>query len=208
MDPKLTRRIIAGITANVFETNLEALAGRSRAPRHCKARYAIWFLVKEIMPVTSLSALGDMVGGKDHSTVLHGLVRAKEFLATDPNFQTRIEKARKAIAQWRPEACVRPEPIVSLVPVAPNPETLPAVIPVTPVTARRANEHSGFEYEHWRKQSCLNSEALLLARMMEVHPERVRVHHRHASLEGRQRQDDRGTGPLRRVRLERLEQQG
>lgn len=182
MEPKITRRTIANLTAKAFDTNLDALCGQSRSPRHCKARYAIWLLTRELFPSVSLSILGSIVGGKDHSTVLHGLARATHFLETDRDFVKRVERARKLIAEWRPGAASEPEPIVSLVPVAKKPEPVPtAYIGAAKPSAFSPEFRMGFEYETWFRQSCKNSEDRFLALAMQEHPNLVRVPQKEAA---------------------------
>lgn len=181
MDPKITRRTIAHLTANAFDTNLDALCGQSRSPRHCKARYAIWLLTRELFPSVSLSILGSIVGGKDHSTVLHGLARATHFLGTDPDFAKRIGRARKAIAEWRPGESLKPEPIRSLVPVAKRVETPPAVNSEAAEPKFKTADMGLVEYDNWFRQSCLGSEARFLDIAKREFPHLVRVPQKEAA---------------------------
>ena len=175
MEPKITRRTIANLTAKAFDTNLDALCGQSRSPRHCKARYAIWLLTRELFPSVSLSILGSIVGGKDHSTVLHGLARATHFLETDRDFGKRVERARKLIAEWRPGAAPEPEPIVSLVPVARRTETPPPVN-FEPAEPKFKTADMGLvEYDNWFRHDCKKSEHRFLALAKREFPHLVRV---------------------------------
>jgi hypothetical protein len=176
MEPKITRRTIANLTAKAFDTNLDALCGQSRSPRHCKARYAIWLLTRELFPSVSLSILGSIVGGKDHSTVLHGLARATHFLETDRDFGKQVERARKLIAEWRPGAAPAAEPIRSLVPVTPRRETPPAVVSEAPKLISQFGD-----YETWLRQTCEGSEARFLDIASREFPHLVRVPQREAA---------------------------
>jgi chromosomal replication initiation ATPase DnaA len=83
----------------VYDLSLKAcaLAGishsrmfsRSRTDALCKVRYAVWHLVRQQGWSTPRIAMA--AGRKDHGTVLNGLARAKDLLATDPAFRAFVE---------------------------------------------------------------------------------------------------------------------
>jgi hypothetical protein len=125
------------------------------------------------MPSVSLLSLGDLAGGKDHTTVLHGLARATHFLAVDADFRGRVEAARKAIAEWRPA----PPVMVSFAPPAAPlpirverpPERKSEPSTPTPQPSREC------PYQVWLRETCAGSEARFLDIAMREHPNLVRV---------------------------------
>lgn len=184
MDPKITRRAVAELTAKAFDTNLKILCSTSRSREHTKARFAVWYLVKEFRPEASLKELGRLLD-KDHTTVIHGLVRAKEFAELNREFADRLHQARRMIAQWRPGEAPEAERAVSLVPPTPKPETPPAVKcgPARPLRSlsRAPESCGGFEYDAWIRQSCANSEARFLDIARREFPHLVRVPQKEAA---------------------------
>lgn len=181
MDPKITRRAVAELTAKAFDTNLKELCSCSRNREHTKARFAVWYLIKEFRPETSLKELGNMLD-KDHTTVINGLVRAKEFLDLNRDFADRLHRARRMIAQWRSGESLVGERVSSLVPVAKKPEPPPAVKCVAAKPSAFSPENrGGFEYDAWVRTSLKTSEDMFLAIAMQEHHHLVRVPQKEAA---------------------------
>lgn len=170
--PRIPRRTIAALTAEAFGTTLPVLCGQSRNRNVCQYRFAVWHLVRELRPNTSLAELGNLLE-KDHTTAIHGLRRAKELVSTDAEFAAGIERARKAIARWRPDAPSEPKLVFR--------RTLPALVAETPPVANVAASRPGpklsrdapqTEYENWFRQSCQCSEARFFDAVRAAHPEK------------------------------------
>jgi chromosomal replication initiator protein len=47
----------------------------------------------------SLSRIGDLFGGRDHSTVIHSIRKVEEEMARDPTFRGLVESARLELQQ-------------------------------------------------------------------------------------------------------------
>lgn len=169
MDPKITRRAVAELTAKAFDANLKELCSCSRNREHTKARFAVWYLIKEFRPETSLKELGNMLD-KDHTTVINGLVRAKEFLDLNRDFADRLHRARRMIAQWRPNVPPEARNVSTLRHLAAKSETPPA----SEIEAPEPSFHGGDgEYDIWFRNSCKRSEERFLRIAGAMHPERV-----------------------------------
>jgi chromosomal replication initiator protein len=56
-------------------------------------RQVAMFLIRELLDL-SLVEIGNLFGGRDHSTVIHALNRVEEEVAVDDNFRTRVELLR------------------------------------------------------------------------------------------------------------------
>ncbi len=61
------------------------------ATRARMAAYSIARLRHKI----SLVKIGKLIGGRDHSTIIHGIKRCNDLLATDPDFAAAYRKARR-----------------------------------------------------------------------------------------------------------------
>ena len=51
------------------------------------------YLIKETLGM-SLARIGDVFGGRDHSTVIHSIRKVKEGMDRDPSFRSQVEAAR------------------------------------------------------------------------------------------------------------------
>lgn len=77
----LSSRIISAVAAE-FSLTPEQLCGQDRTAHHCTARFVAIGLLME-MTQLSLPAIGRRLGGRDHTTVLHGSRRAHELFASE-----------------------------------------------------------------------------------------------------------------------------
>lgn len=72
------------------------LGGRSRTKIVTHARQMAMYLARELTSA-SLPQIGEALGGRNHSTVVHGLARVAELVATDPVAAQQIETLREMI---------------------------------------------------------------------------------------------------------------
>lgn len=83
-------------TAQVFKINVSDLQGASRKSRVNQARQAAMYIARE-MTELPLSQIGEILGGRNHSTVLHGIVKVEEDIIADEVYAARIKKVRSTI---------------------------------------------------------------------------------------------------------------
>lgn len=121
-DPStIDRAVIVSACAYAAREPRSAVTGNRRADGLVAARFAAYYLMREMRPDLSLSQIGQSIGGRDHSTVLHGYKRALNWLATNPKFAALVEDAKQTALCWHagaplpapqePEASTPPEPI-------------------------------------------------------------------------------------------------
>lgn len=72
------------------------IAGQRRLKEIARARQVALFLGRRLTG-HSLAALGGMVGGRDHSTVLHAIRSADERIAADPEFAREIAELTQEV---------------------------------------------------------------------------------------------------------------
>lgn len=85
--PKRRARRMCADAFGVEERRLVA-AGRRREiviPRH-----ATYFVLRQRFPEMSLPQLGRFMGGRDHSTILHGVRAIEERMARDPELRLKV----------------------------------------------------------------------------------------------------------------------
>lgn len=100
MKPVL-RKEIANAVASSFEVTPDELTGASHLPHIVRARFAVWHLVREFLPETSLQQLGRMMN-RDHSTAHRGLCKAASMISIGGVYQDfidRIEVARSSLIE-------------------------------------------------------------------------------------------------------------
>lgn len=78
-------------TAEIFGVNKSMLTGRGRARRLAIPRFAFYYAVRETTGL-SLPTIGLAMGGRDHTSVMHGLNRASEFIREDADFAVKVER--------------------------------------------------------------------------------------------------------------------
>ncbi len=54
------------------------------------------YLIKETLGL-SLVQIGEVFGGRDHSTVIHSIKKVEEDMASDPDFRAQVDQARREL---------------------------------------------------------------------------------------------------------------
>jgi chromosomal replication initiator protein len=78
-------------TAADFGITVAELTSARRSARIAEARQVATFLCRELTELP-LAAIGQRVGGRDHSTVLYALRRVEHRRKTDHAFRARVER--------------------------------------------------------------------------------------------------------------------
>ena len=60
----------------LFDVPIKTIVGRSRIPRHCEARFAVYYAM--VARRWSRHEVGAAMNGRDHTTVSWGIERAAE----------------------------------------------------------------------------------------------------------------------------------
>ena len=76
-----------------FGVTHDDIISASRAAPLVKARHAAMFLVRE-QTALSLPQIGYVFGARDHTTILHGIVRTTERLREDAELAERLDRIR------------------------------------------------------------------------------------------------------------------
>lgn len=136
------REIIRAV-AWAFEVNAKAMAGPSRAAALVHARQAVMWMARG-EGCWSLTHIGQALGNRDHTTVIHGAKAAAKRMAADEGYRLLVQDAIGALERgdimtleetarhvvtvpplWtKPEPEPEPEPVVD--PPRHSPETQPA----------------------------------------------------------------------------------
>jgi len=83
--------------AEYFNLPVEALCGKSRARDIADARHIAMYLLREDGHLRTTD-IGRILGGRDHSTVIHGLRKVESALAIDTQFPRQIAETRALLS--------------------------------------------------------------------------------------------------------------
>jgi chromosomal replication initiator protein len=80
---------ILSATAAAFAVNVSDLEGPSRRQPLARARQVAMYICRELTDL-SLPKIGQLFGGRDHTTVLHGVNTVKRLMQSDPDLFQRV----------------------------------------------------------------------------------------------------------------------
>ena len=80
---------ILELVANEWQTTVEVLLGRDRTQKVVEPRQAAMYILRRATD-TSLPRIGEILGGRDHTTVLYGIEKCASDIETRPDLRRRI----------------------------------------------------------------------------------------------------------------------
>ncbi|MEX2528155.1 MAG: chromosomal replication initiator protein DnaA [Gemmatimonadota bacterium] len=89
----LSPRAIREVVAREWEVRSEALSSKRRTRDLAVPRQVAMYLIKELLGLP-LVEIGDLFGGRDHSTVIHSIRKVEETMGADPHYANRITAVR------------------------------------------------------------------------------------------------------------------
>ena len=92
----LTPARISEVAADEWSVTPQGLASKRRTKNLTVPRQVAMYLIREILE-TPLVAIGEVFGGRDHSTVIHSIRKVEDTMAADPPFADRVERVRARI---------------------------------------------------------------------------------------------------------------
>ena len=92
----VTPESILNIVAEHMNVSVDDIKSKKRNADIAIARQLVMYLSRNLTD-KSLQAIGDTVGGKDHSTVYSGITRITEKLQEDPQFRATVQVIKKKI---------------------------------------------------------------------------------------------------------------
>ncbi len=83
--------------AEAFDLSLERLLGRDRAREVALPRQIAMYLMREETGV-SLPQIGEMLGGRDHTTVMYGCDKVADLLETDEGLRRQVIQIKEFLS--------------------------------------------------------------------------------------------------------------
>jgi len=89
LSPERIKRTVA----DSWDVKVEALASRRRTKDLTVPRQVSMYLLKDLLDLP-LVRIGDLFGGRDHSTVIYSIQKVEDACSEDPDFKHRVEEIR------------------------------------------------------------------------------------------------------------------
>jgi chromosomal replication initiator protein len=93
---RLSEQQIIEAVAKHFGVEVAAFEGKSRSRAIARPRQVAMYLLREETGA-SLPQIGAMLGGRDHTTVMHGCERISEMLEQDPDLRREVVRLRQRL---------------------------------------------------------------------------------------------------------------
>jgi chromosomal replication initiator protein len=102
-EPMATPKRIMDAVANYYGVTLEALTGTRRDKKTAFPRQVAMYLLREHNHC-ALAEIGRMLGGRDHTTILHGYEKIAAEVTINSQLSKSIEQIRQQLSTKRPSA--------------------------------------------------------------------------------------------------------
>lgn len=96
INKEITLDFIKNLVAEHFDVPVEKLGGKTRKRQFVIARQLSMYLAKNLTG-KSLKAIGQMFGGRDHSTVIYSIKTVQDLMETDMVFKDTVTELEKKI---------------------------------------------------------------------------------------------------------------
>ena len=93
---EITPQLVIEIVAEHFNISTAQMISKNRSSEIAKPRQIAMYLCKN-MTSAQLETIGALLGGRDHSTIIHGIKKITEEYQNDENFHHLIETIKKKI---------------------------------------------------------------------------------------------------------------
>ena len=94
---QIPESVVIDTVSSYFGVDIETLKGRKRDKKTAKARQVTMYLLREESQL-GLATIGEVLGGKDHTTVRHGCDRITNQLSVDPSLRRDVINIREMLA--------------------------------------------------------------------------------------------------------------
>ncbi|NPA26175.1 MAG: chromosomal replication initiator protein DnaA [Chloroflexi bacterium] len=96
--PRPTAEAVLDLVARTYDVSVEDLKGKRRSRRIAYPRQVAMYLLRNEVGL-SWPQIGELLGGRDHSTVMHGYRKIEEQIAQDPMLRREIREIQERLNQ-------------------------------------------------------------------------------------------------------------
>ena len=83
---------VAAYVADLHRIPIKGFYGAQRTRHIARARQVAMYCIRYLCPHMSYPRIGKMMGGRDHTTVLHGVKNIEALIKTDPEVLDAVER--------------------------------------------------------------------------------------------------------------------
>lgn len=96
LSSQISEQKIINVVADYYNLAPSELTGKSRSGQIALARHIAMYLIRNTLDIP-LKKIGDMFGGKDHTTVMSGISKVDKELKTDRSLKEAVDELQKRI---------------------------------------------------------------------------------------------------------------
>ncbi|HDJ99751.1 MAG TPA: chromosomal replication initiator protein DnaA, partial [Firmicutes bacterium] len=93
---KIDAEEIKNVVSSYFSISVEDIEGGKRSQDYTIPRQIAMYLIRELTNL-SLPQIGNLFGGRDHTTVLYSIDKIKRELKKDENLKAAVEEIRRML---------------------------------------------------------------------------------------------------------------
>ena len=93
----ITPEYIVSMVAEQYEVSPEEIISQKRSRNIARPRQVVMYLCRNMLNIP-LQEVGRALGGRDHTTIMHGVDKITEELKTDPSLQNTIDILKKKLS--------------------------------------------------------------------------------------------------------------
>ena len=93
---QLSEQKIINVVSNYYKLSPNELTGKTRTGQIALARHIAMYLIRINIDIP-LTKIGTMFGGRDHTTVMNGILKVENMLKTDESLKIAVNNLQKAL---------------------------------------------------------------------------------------------------------------
>ena len=94
---KATEQKILSAVSSYYSLSIPQITGKNKATNIVNARHVAIYLIRDLLDLP-LKKIGQVFGGRDHTTIIHSIEKVDKLLKTDPQTKIVIEELKKRIS--------------------------------------------------------------------------------------------------------------
>ena len=94
---EITPQLIIEVVSDHFNISVDQMISKNRSSDISKPRQIAMYLCKTMVSEVSLDTVGSLLGGRDHSTIIHGVNKITDEIETNETMAATVETIKKKI---------------------------------------------------------------------------------------------------------------
>ena len=94
---EITPQLIIEVVSDHFNISVDQMISKNRSCDISKPRQIAMYLCKTMVSEVSLDTVGSLLGGRDHSTIIHGVKKITDEIETNETMAATVETIKKKI---------------------------------------------------------------------------------------------------------------